>query len=258
MPIIDADVTSEFPGTIGGPYLDTAARGLPPRSAHAAITASLESVLMGKAEKDVMFATVERARERFARLINARPGEVAITKNISEGLNIIAAALPWRAGDNVVVCRELEHPNNIFPWAGLKRRLGIEIRDVPARAGRLRVEDVIAAVDDRTRVVTLCEVSFSPGLRVDLASIGKFTRAREIFFLVDGAQTAGIVHTDVEASSIDGFAVSTQKGLLGIYGMGFLYCRQSWAEELNPVYLARLASISVRRTRPPAGAMISG
>jgi hypothetical protein len=48
MPIIDADVTSEFPGTVGGPYLDTAARGLLPRSAHAAITASLERVLMGK------------------------------------------------------------------------------------------------------------------------------------------------------------------------------------------------------------------
>jgi cysteine desulfurase / selenocysteine lyase len=239
MPIIHPDVSSEFPGTIGGPFLDTAARGLLPRSAHAAITASLEGVLMGKAEKDVMFATVERARARFARLINARAGEIAITKNISEGLNIIAAALPWQAGDNVVLCRELEHPNNIFPWAGLKRRLGIEIRNVPARAGRLRAEDVLAAVDDRTRVLTLCEVSFSPGLRVELTPIGEFTRARDIFLLVDGAQTAGIVHTDVEASRIDGFAVSTQKGLLGIYGMGFLYCRQSWAEKLNPVYLAR-------------------
>jgi cysteine desulfurase / selenocysteine lyase len=236
---IDTDIAGEFPGIVGGPYLDTAARGLLPRSAHAAITASLESVLMGRAEKDGMFATVERTRERFAKLINARAGEIAITKNISEGLNIIAAALPWRAGDNVVVCRELEHPNNIFPWAGLKRRLGIEIREVPARAGQLLAEDVIAAVDDRTRIVTLCEVSFSPGLRVDLAPIGKFTRARDIFFLVDGAQTAGIVHTDVEASGIDGFAVSTQKGLLGIYGMGLLYCRQGWAERLNPVYLAR-------------------
>src|SRR5262245_63897995 len=100
-------------------------------------------------------------------------------------------------------------------------------------------EYLIAAVDHRTSVVTRCEVSFSPGLRVDLAPIGKFTRARDIFFLVDGAQSAGIVHTDVEAVGIDGLAVSTQKGLLGIYGMGFLYCRQSWAERLNPVYLAR-------------------
>lgn len=237
--MLGVDVATEFPGTAGGPYLDTAARGLLPRSAHAAITASLESVLMGSADKAAMFATVERARERFARLINARAGEIAITKNISEGLNIIGAALPWRRGDNVVLCRELEHPNNIFPWAGLADRLGIEIRDVPARDGQLLAEDVIAAVDDRTRLVTLCELSFSPGLRADIKPIGKVTRARDIFLLVDGAQSAGIIHTDVEEAGIDGLAVSTQKGLLGLYGMGFLYCRQNWAERMTPAYLAR-------------------
>ena len=239
MPTIDLDVASEFPGAIAGPYLDTAARGLLPRATHTAIITSLDSMLMGRVEKNAMFASVERARGCFARLINARAGEIAITKNISEGLNMIAATLPWRTGDNVVVCRELEHPNNIFPWAGLKRRLGIEIRDVPARAGRLLAEDVIAAFDDRTRIVTLSEVSFSPGLRADISAIGTAARGRDIFFLVDGAQTAGIVDIDVEASAIDGLAVSTQKGLLGIYGMGFLYCRQDWALRLNPVYLAR-------------------
>jgi cysteine desulfurase/selenocysteine lyase len=233
------DAVAEFPGIAAGPYLDTAARGLLPRSAHAAITASLESVLLGAADKSAMFATVERARERFAGLINAQPGEIAITKNVSEGLNIIGAALPWRPGDNVVVCRELEHPNNVFPWANLKRRLGIEIKDVRARNGQLQAEDVIAAIDDRTRLVAMCEVSFSPGLRADIKSIGKVTRARDVFFLIDGAQSVGVMHTDVKEASIDGLAVSTQKGLLGLYGMGFLYCRQAWAERLNPVYLAR-------------------
>jgi cysteine desulfurase/selenocysteine lyase len=236
---LDIDVAAEFPGLAGGPYLDTAARGLLPRSAHTAITASLDSVLMGAADKSAMFATVERARNRFAKLINARPTEIAITKNVSEGLNIIGAALDWRQGDNVVVCRALEHPNNIFPWANLKQRLGIEIRDVRTRDGQLSAEDVIAAIDGRTRLVTLCEVSFSPGLRADIKAIGEVTRPRDIFLLVDGAQSVGVLHTDVEDTGIDGLAVSTQKGLLGLYGMGFLYCRQSWAERLSPVYLAR-------------------
>ena len=236
---LDIDVAAEFPGLAGGPYLDTAARGLLPRSAHAAIAASIESALLGTADKPAMFATVERARERFAKLINADAAEIAITKNVSEGLNIIGAALPWQPGDNVVVCRELEHPNNIFPWANLKRRLGIEIRDVRARGEQLAAEDVIAAIDERTRLVTLCEVSFSPGLRADIKAIGKVTRARDVFLLVDGAQSVGIVHTDVEDTGIDGLAVSTQKGLLGLYGMGFLYCRQAWAERLSPAYLAR-------------------
>jgi len=236
---LDVDVACEFPAIAAGPYLDTAARGLLPRSAHAAISSCLDDALLGNCNKSQMFAVLERARERFARLINARAGEIAITRNVSEGLNMIGAALPWRRGDNVVVCRELEHPNNVFPWAGLKRRLGIEMRDVPARGGRLAAEDVIAAIDDRTRLVTLCEVSFSPGLRAEIAPIGRVTRARDIFLLVDGAQSVGIIHTDVEHAGIDGLAVSTQKGLLGIYGMGFLYCRMSWAERLTPAYLAR-------------------
>jgi len=236
---LDIDVAAEFPGTRSGPYLDTAARGLLPASAHAAIKASLDSMLMGEVDKATMFATVERARERFAGLINGHSAEIAITKNVSEGLNIVASALPWRQGDNVVICRELEHPNNIFPWANLKRRLGIDIRDVPAREGRLLAEDVISAIDDRTRVVSMSEVSFSPGLRADLKAIGKVTRGRDIFLLVDGAQSIGIVHTDVEDAGIDGLAASTQKGLMGLYGMGFLYCRRSWAERLTPAYLAR-------------------
>jgi cysteine desulfurase/selenocysteine lyase len=233
------DIASEFPGLAGGPYLDTAARGLLSRSAHAAAADCLDGALQGAADKAAMFASLEEARRRFAGLINAGADDIAITKNVSEGLNIIAAALPWRPQDNVVVCRELEHPNNIFPWAALKRRLGIEIRDVPARAGRLAAADVIAAIDARTRLLTLSEVSFSPGLRTELGPIGRVTRARDIFLLVDGAQSVGVMHTDVAQSAIDGLAVSTQKGLLGVYGMGFLYCRRSWAERLTPVYLAR-------------------
>jgi cysteine desulfurase / selenocysteine lyase len=62
-----------------------------------------------------------------------------------------------------------------------------------------------------------------------------------VFFMVDAAQSCGVLHTDVAASHIDGLAVSTQKGLLGLYGMGFLYCRRDWAEQMHPAYLARFS-----------------
>ena len=151
---LDIDVAAEFPGIAAGPYLDTAARGLLPRSAHAAITASLDSVLLGTADKSAMFATVERARERFAGLINARRRRDRHHQEHVRRLEHHRRGVALAAGDNVVVCRELEHPNNIFPWANLKRRFGIDIRDVRARDGRLSAEDVIAAIDDRTRLVT--------------------------------------------------------------------------------------------------------
>jgi cysteine desulfurase / selenocysteine lyase len=109
---------------------------------------------------------------------------------------------------------------------------------LPARDGRLPAENVIAAILERTRIVRLCEVSFSP-VSGPISPRSARSPGRDIFFLVDGAQSSCVVHTDVEAAAIDGLAVSTQKRLLGTYGMGFLCCRQSWAERINPVYRAR-------------------
>jgi cysteine desulfurase/selenocysteine lyase len=88
-------------------------------------------------------------------------------------------------------------------------------------------------------VVTVSTVTFAPGFRTDVRTLGRACRERDVMLLVDAAQSAGTTHTDVERDAIDALAVSTQKGLLGLYGMGFLYCRRAWAERLKPAYLAR-------------------
>jgi cysteine desulfurase/selenocysteine lyase len=193
----------------------------------------------GSWDKQEELATIERTRESFARLINADADEIAITKNASEGLNAIAAALPWEAGDNVVFCPELEHPNNVYPWLNLQRRVGIEVRTVEPDDGRLPSDRLAAAMDERTRLVTVPTVSFSPGFITDLSPIAQACSETGTFFLVDAAQSVGVEHTDVEALGVDGLAVASQKGLLAFYGAGFLYCRRLWAEQLLPAYLAR-------------------
>ncbi len=231
-----------FPGAEEGPYMDVARRGLLSRPARAAINQVLDDQVAGILDKDALFETVERSRARFAGLIGAAVDEVAITKNVSEGLNAIAASLDWRPGDNAILCPELEHPNNVYPWLNLARRQGIELRTVPADNNAMPVARMAEAIDERTRAVTASTVTFSPGFRADLAMLGRACRERDVFFLVDGVQSVGTVATDVEALAIDAMAVSTQKGLLGLYGMGFLYCRRAWAERLAPVYLARFGA----------------
>jgi cysteine desulfurase / selenocysteine lyase len=228
----------EFPATEQLTYMDVAARGLISRGVRAALDAHLDGRLLGSAQKDDYFALVERTRGRFAELINAQPDEVALTKNVSEGLNMVATAIPWQAGDNVVLCPELEHPNNVYCWLNL-RRSGVEVRMVAGRDGHTPVDEMVNAIDARTRVVTVSTVTFAPGFRTDVERLGRACRERGVFFMVDAAQSCGVLHTDVAASNIDGLAVSTQKGLLGLYGMGFLYCRREWAERMQPAYLAR-------------------
>jgi cysteine desulfurase/selenocysteine lyase len=138
----------------------------------------------------------------------------------------------------VILCPGLEHPNNVYPWLNM-RRYGLEVREVAARDGRMPVEEMIRRMDAGTRVVTVSTVTFAPGFRTDIETLGRACRERGALFLVDAAQSAGILHTDVRRSLIDALVVSTQKGLLALYGMGFLYCRREWAERMQPAYLAR-------------------
>lgn len=228
-----------FPGTASCTYLDVAARGLLPAATRAVVDRQIELQTSGTIDKTEFFATVERVRGAFARLINAAPDDVAYTKNISEGINAVATGLDWRPGDNVVVCPDLEHPSNIYPWINLKRRIGIEVRTVPANNGRLLTDRMIDAMDARTRVLTTSAVSFAPGFRADLQALGEACRARDVLFLVDGAQAIGIMHLDMQTLPIDALSVSTQKGLCAFYGMGLLYVQRDWADRLSPMYLSR-------------------
>lgn len=233
------DAASLFPGAGKSTYLSTCTRGLLPRPAREAVDAHLTDLETGQTDKEGLFKTVESTRAGFARLISAEADEIALTKNVSEGLNIIAASIDWASGDNIVVCLAMEHPNNVYPWLNQRERAGVEVRIVPDRDGHVDAERLIDAMDDRTRLVTLPTVSFSPGFRTDVATVGEVCRARGVFLMVDAVQSVGILDTDVDALGIDGLAVSTQKGLCGLYGLGFLYCRNAWADRLKPAHLAR-------------------
>jgi cysteine desulfurase/selenocysteine lyase len=233
------EIRSLFPGVEEQVYLDASLRGLVPRQVVQAAEAHLHERLHGTGEKASFQESVERTRTLLAGLLGAEADEVAITKNVSEALNVFASSLPWASADNVVLCTELEHPNNVFLWYNLKKLRGIEVRAVPPEDGRVPVAAMAAAMDDRTRVVTVPHVSFSPGFLTDVRSISAAAHACGALILVDAAQSVGAIHTDVRALGIDALAVATQKCLLSLYGYGFLYVRRDLAESLVPAHVAR-------------------
>lgn len=230
---------AKFPGVQGQAYMDVAARGLVSTSVRAAIDDYLETRMRG-GDKPAMFELVERARSGFAQLINAPADAVAHVKNISDGINAVAASLDWRAGDNVVLATDLEHPANILPWHNIARRRDVALKGVASEGGVMPVEAMIAAIDERTRAVAVSSVSFSPGFRTDLGALASACRKVGAILVVDAAQSAGVVRTDVTALGVDVLAASTQKGLLGLYGLGFLYVRPELADKIAPVYLSRM------------------
>ncbi|GMV06867.1 MAG: cysteine desulfurase [Gemmatimonadota bacterium] len=228
-----------FPGVRGQAYLDVSLRGLVPEPVAEAGRRHLEERLLGTGDKVEFQAAVERSRALLAGLVGAHADEVSVTKNVSEGLNLFASSLPWRRGDNVVICPEVEHPNNVFLWYNLRELHGVEVRAVDPVGGHVPVDAMAAAVDDRTRVVTVPHVSFSPGFITDVRAVADAAHARGALVVVDAAQSVGALATDVEALGVDALAVATQKCLLSLYGYGFLYVRRGVAETLAPRHVAR-------------------
>ncbi|MGH7225547.1 MAG: aminotransferase class V-fold PLP-dependent enzyme, partial [Gemmataceae bacterium] len=156
---------------------------------------------------------VEEVRRLAARLLNADPLDIAFIKNTSEGVGIVAEGLPWRHGDNMVTAQD-EYPANVYPWLNLADR-GVEVRRVPSREGRILIDDIRAAVDGRTRLVSLSFVEYASGFRNDLDALGQLCRQRGALFFVDAIQGLGVFPLDVQRTPIDFLAADGHKWLLG-------------------------------------------
>ncbi len=231
----------QFPGTGDCIYLENSARCLLPIDAREAAMRYYDARLAGGVkESDAVFNAAEVAREHFAGLVGAAPDEVTLTRNVTDGLNILVTALSWKRGDNAVVSKEVEHPNGVYALYNMRDRFGVEIRMVePGPDLSISVESIAAAIDANTRLVIVSSVTFSTGARTDLAALGDICRSRGVTLLVDGAQSVGALAMDVHALQIDALAVGASKYLCGPYGLGFLYVRRALADSLRPTYLGR-------------------
>lgn len=233
------EARSLYPGAARRPYFDVAVRSLLAAPVREAVDRFLDRAMEGGPDKEELLAVVERGRERFARWIGAAPDEVAWTRNVTDGLNLFLGSLDWRPGDEVVLCPELEHPANVLPWRNLAARRGVRLVEVPADRGRLPSARMAEAVGPRTRVVAAATVSFAPGFAADLGPLREARRSSGALLVLDAAQSAGVLPTEVDALGADALAVATQKGLSAFYGTGFLYCRRAVAEAMAPAALGR-------------------
>jgi len=224
----------EFPSTREHVHMNHAGLAPLPRRVAAEIRAFADE---GERFSSTAYATwgarAEVVRGSAARLIGARRHEIAFIKNTAEGLSLIAAGLRWREGDNVVAVAD-EYPSNIYPWLSLTRH-GVTTRLAARRGSRVGVDDIAAVVDARTRLVAVSAVDWQSGFRTDLAALGAFCRARDIFFVVDGIQAVGALRIDVAACGIDAMAVGGHKWLLAPEGCGVLFVAERVLDRIAPV-----------------------
>lgn len=165
-----------------------------------------------------------------ARLLDVAPGELAFLSSASEGINAVCGLIDFRSGDNVVV-NDLEFPSVTLPWLRLRDR-GVEVRVVRHRHWGITPDMLLHAVDDRTRLVALSQVSYVNGLCHDVGAIDEGLRQTNALLLVDATQSAGVL--PVPARAADFVVASTYKWLLGTHGLGVLYWNRLRRPDVQP------------------------
>jgi len=219
-------------------YLNSASKAIPPKSAVIAYHSFLDDYieLYGDKVKERFQPTIKETREQLANLINAKASEIGFVKNTSEGIGIIANGYPFKRGDNIILA-ENEHPANKNVWVKLQNE-GLEVKFIPTVDKTIRILDLKEAIDENTKAIGIASVHYTTGLRNDLSAIGKLCKENKILFIVDAIQSVGRLAIDVKASNIDYLSCGGHKGLLGIYGVGFIYCNSELIKKIIPPYSA--------------------
>jgi selenocysteine lyase/cysteine desulfurase len=190
----------QFPITKDWIYFDIANMNSPPVCVTKALARYFAAIQKRGGDKSQWLTEVEATRRKAATLLDCDVEEIAFVKNTSEGLNIAANAIAWRAGDNVVIPAR-EHPNNVFPWLNLQRR-GVEVRMVPETGTWIDADSLKPFVDERTRVVAVADVSFHPGQRNDIEGICALCREYGAHVIVDGVQAVGLLQVKLHEHGI--------------------------------------------------------
>ncbi len=204
----------------------------PLRTADAVRQFAEENLLQGSTRYPEWIKVESALRMQARKLINApSKNDIALLKNTSEALSVVAYGLDWKEGDNVVSSNQ-EFPSNRIVWESLSGQ-GVEFRQADMSASRSPEDALFSLVDNRTRLITISSVQYATGLQMDLVKIGQFCREREIFFCVDAIQSIGAVQFDVQKIQADFVMADGHKWMLAPEGLAIFYCTGEARNRLN-------------------------
>jgi kynureninase len=180
-------------------------------------------------------------REKFARLINAKPHEVALAPNVSVALGEIASALDFSTRNRVVLA-DMDFPTLAYQWLA-RQRLGVEVDFVRSPDHVIvPAEAFIERIDDRTALAATSRVSFLNGYIQDVRAIAEAAHRHGAYVLVDDYQGTGQIPLDVKALDVDFLVTGTLKWLMGGPGLALMYVREDLIPQLQPAMTGWFAS----------------
>ena len=183
-------------------------------------------------------AGLEVVREKAAEFLRASKDEVTLTRNTTEGMNLVASGLKLKRGDEILTTNH-EHGGGMVCWQYLAKHHGVKMRYMempnPVKNKADILERIESHISKRTRVCSFSHIDTITGLQMPMADIAQLTRPKDILLVCDGAQAPGMLNVDVKALGVD--ASSSHKWMLAPKGSGLLYVRKEAQERVQPIML---------------------
>jgi selenocysteine lyase/cysteine desulfurase len=230
---------AETPGTAGRIHLNNAGAALMPSPVLESVREhlDLEARLGGYEAAAERADRIDGVREDVARLLGARPTEIALAESATAGFATALSSIPFRAGD-VVLTTRVDYASNQIQVLSLAERLGVEVARAPdgpdGGVDLAILEEMIHR--RRPRLVAVTHVPNSSGLVQDVAAVARLCRKADVWCLVDACQSVGQMPVDVGRIPCDFLSATSRKFLRGPRGVGFLYVSERALEAgLSPL-----------------------
>lgn len=187
--------------------------------------------------RDKYVALRESLREKLARMLRVSADEIAITRNTSEGSNIIVKGVDLKPGDEVLIT-DHNHPSNNDSWKVRAKRDGFVVKSlpvpIPAPSAEKLVADFERAITLRTRVIAITHVTSTTGIQYPAREIAALARRRDIYVHLDGAQSFGALDVNLADIGCDSYSASAHKWLMGPLEAGILWVRNDRIPQIWP------------------------
>jgi len=208
------------------------------------IVDKLHCLLKDKSENNIddfeSFVNVMiETKSLLAEMIKCKGDRIAFIDNTTNGLIMLANSIDWKKGDRILL-NDVEFPANVYPFLNLQR-FGVEIDFVKSNNGIVTADQIISDIKPNTKLISVSFVQFLSGYKIDLEKIGKYCRENNIIFCVDGIQGIGALQIDVDKCKIDFLSCGTQKWLLGMQGLAFIYINEELQKKIIPANVGWLS-----------------
>ncbi len=248
------EIRNAFPVLSEVTYLNVGTYGLMPAPAYNEFQQmQAEFELRGVASRGIVHHKTDEARQRLAKMISADSGEIAFTRNATDGINLTLAGIPWKPGDEVITTSE-EHEAVIHPLMYLQKHKGIRVRLVQVDADP---EKMLASLDQvynqNTRLIAMSLVTCETGTRLPGKEISSWAASHNLLSLLDGAQASGVFPVNVKEIGCDFYTSNGHKWLSGPKGTGFFYGKKN---KLNELYLAHVGAGSLEKVEVATGTAV--